>query len=266
MLRKDIPEEPIRPKRCIDNMDGVEGDGTRQETRGSTEEGENREEEEPGRLVGEDPEESVVLHQRVPYKPSREERRRHNVNHWPYRSWCKHCIKGKAKASPHRAADNRKSEEKELPTVCFDYMFLDGSTPILVFKEKKSKAIFAHIVDQKGVGDGHLVERVVKDIDSMGYGRITVKSDQEPAIKDLTRELREQRWEDMHGLTAAVKSMRSAETLVDLTNVETIVEHSPVDSSQSNGFIERAIQDLQGQIRSVKPAIEEMIGMKIPSG
>ena len=188
------------------------------------------------------------------------------MTHWPFRSWCKDCVAGKAKASPHFKQTNGKEECQELPTVCFDYMFLDGKTPILVYKEKKSKMIYAHVVEQKGIGDGRLIEKIVKNLDALGYGRIVIKSDQEPAMKDLTEEVRERRWADMHGLMAAVKVMRGAETTVDLTNGETVVEHSPVASSQSNGFIERAIQDLQGQIRTVKAATERMIGEKIPKG
>ena len=45
----------------------------------------------------------------------------------------------------------------------------------------------------------------------------------------------------------------------------TIHEASPVGSSQSNGFIERVIQDVEGQIRTMKLDFESHIGEKIPS-
>ena len=258
------PSEPIRPNRAIDTVKDGKDDGTPGKNEKNLEK--KNDEHEVDKMIGENEDEGMVAHQRVPYQPSIEERRRHEVTHWPYRSWCKDCVAGKAKASPHFKQNKNKVEEQELPTVCFDYMFLDGKTPILVYKEKKSKMIFAHVVEQKGVGDGRLIERIVKNIDGLGYGRIIVKSDQEPAMKDLTEEVREKRWADMHGLMAAVKVMRDAETTIDLTNGETVVEHSPVASSQSNGFIERAIQDLQGQVRTVKAATERMIGEKIPKG
>ena len=38
---------------------------------------------------------------------------------------------------------------------------------------------------------------------------------------------------------------------------ETFLEHSPVRSYGSNGIIERGIKDVQGQIRSMKSAIDE---------
>ena len=34
-------------------------------------------------------------------KPSAEEVRRHMISHVPYRSWCEHCVRGKAKDNPH---------------------------------------------------------------------------------------------------------------------------------------------------------------------
>ena len=36
-----------------------------------------------------------------PKTPSKEEVRRHNVNHWPYRNWCPWCVMGRRNAEPH---------------------------------------------------------------------------------------------------------------------------------------------------------------------
>ena len=36
------------------------------------------------------------------YHPTSKEIAEHMVNHLPYRAWCKHCTKGKAKGLPHR--------------------------------------------------------------------------------------------------------------------------------------------------------------------
>ena len=43
------------------------------------------------------------------------------------------------------------------------------------------------------------------------------------------------------------------------------MEESPVEDSHSNGFIERAIQEVQGQIRATKSALEARLGQKITS-
>lgn len=45
----------------------------------------------------------------------------------------------------------------------------------------------------------------------------------------------------------------------------TVHESSPVGSSQSNGLIERAIQDVEGRARTMKLAFESHLGEKTPS-
>ena len=46
---------------------------------------------------------------RCPMEPTKQERLEHEVTHLPYRSWCAHCIRGKAKEDPRP----HKSEEKD---------------------------------------------------------------------------------------------------------------------------------------------------------
>ena len=40
-----------------------------------------------------------------------------------------------------------------------------------------------------------------------------------------------------------------------------IIEHSPVGSSRSNGIAERAIQGVQGMIRTLRRALESRLGV-----
>ena len=46
----------------------------------------------------------VELPKKVYYdaRPSKEEVELHNLIHLPYRSWCPHCVRGKAKRRHHR--------------------------------------------------------------------------------------------------------------------------------------------------------------------
>ena len=37
-----------------------------------------------------------------PGRPTKEEVRRHMVHRWPFRAWCRHCLRGRGVASPHR--------------------------------------------------------------------------------------------------------------------------------------------------------------------
>jgi len=61
-----------------------------------------------------------------------------------------------------------------------------------------------------------------------------MKSDQEPAIVALVGEIAIRR-----------------------SPAKTIIEHSPVGSSQSNGIVERAIQSYEGMLRTLKGNLED---------
>ena len=39
---------------------------------------------------------------KVPRMPTGEERRLHDSTHWPFRDWCEHCQRGRARNSAHR--------------------------------------------------------------------------------------------------------------------------------------------------------------------
>ena len=65
-----------------------------------------------------------------------------------------------------------------------------------------------------------VVQQCARDLERLGhYGQVTLRSDQEPAIVDVLREIA-----NLHGSRG------------------TLLEHSPVADSQSNGFIERGIR------------------------
>ena len=57
-----------------------------------------------------------------PTPPSRQEMLEHNLTHWPFRSWCKHCVAGKAKANTH--SPNAGLAESEVAVISVDYMFM----------------------------------------------------------------------------------------------------------------------------------------------
>ena len=70
-----------------------------------------------------------------------------------------------------------------------------------------------------------------------------VKTDQEPSIGILVKDLVEMRGNEKGG--------------------RTVVENSPVGSSKSNGLVERGVQAVEGQIRVLKSALEGRLGMKV---
>jgi len=41
-----------------------------------------------------------------PKEPTAEERRMHDLTHMPFRSWCRHCVRGRGKEEPCRKTDD----------------------------------------------------------------------------------------------------------------------------------------------------------------
>ena len=200
-----------------------------------------------------------------PTPPSRQEMLEHNLTHWPFRSWCKHCVAGKAKASGHRITGN--TGANEVPIISTDYAFMgdkdveadeaeaidadaqhdrnesdDSKVKILVARDSKSRVCAAIPAPRKGVDqeDWNLKESL-RFLEFLGYSNIVLKSDQERAMGALIRKIRAHRG--------------------DLT--QTMQEHSPVGDSSSNGVVARTIQTVQGQIRTMRSALEARLGIKI---
>jgi hypothetical protein len=56
-----------------------------------------------------------------PKGPTEEERRKHCVTHYPPRSWCPECVRGRAKSYPHLKSN--KDEQRLFPEISCDYCF-----------------------------------------------------------------------------------------------------------------------------------------------
>ncbi len=105
----------------------------------------------------------------------------------------------------------------------------------MVMYDDRHKCVFAHAVPSKGAGDGWIIEQLYNDIEQLGYTKIIIKCDQEPSIMNIQ---------------SGIKDMRSHET---------ILENTPVRSSQSNGAVEQAIGTVMGQVRVMKSCLESSI-------
>ena len=109
---------------------------------------------EPGVFPGEEPREL----RRVPdvVGPDAKEGVKHELTHMPYRSWCKHCVQGRAREDKHRR--RAALETDEIPLVATDYGFMGKNKEkvvvMLVVKDKGSKAMKAYEVKEKGSGAG----------------------------------------------------------------------------------------------------------------
>ena len=119
--------------------------------------------------------------------------------HIPFRSWCGECVEARGLGEPHRA----RQEERKMCVFAFDYLFIgkDGmpiprrslsesreevDVKILIAKDTRGKAVFSHVIPQKGVDqDDYSVDVMVKDVLWLGFREVFLKSDNEPAILKL---------------------------------------------------------------------------------
>ena len=90
----------------------------------------------------------------------------HNIDHCPYRSWCRHCVEGRGREMAHRSVDR---DFRKVSTVALDYLVVtregvytrdefdeaangDRWLKILVVRDSKSGSTFAHGGHCKGAG------------------------------------------------------------------------------------------------------------------
>ena len=203
--------------------------------------------------------------------PSDSERREHEANqHIPSRSWCDICVRATMNNPPHF---KKKGEGRGIPVFSIDYMYLNQKgdadrNPILVVKDSENGGIWSIMVIRKGNYNSYASTRVARIVDSVGYPKCIIKCDQEPSIKNVTEEVRRKLWEDLKETAHGVHEHRVG-GLVQVEDEDSKVgktvihENSPVGESSSNGAVERAIQEVQGQIRKLKINIEKKTGEMI---
>ena len=120
----------------------------------------------------------------------------HEVTHLPFRNWCSGCVRGRVKSIGHYAVDK---DDEQIPTISIDYGFFgrDGEqpeelvtgqkAPVLIVKDRQSKAVFSHPVPSKGTEHPYATKVLMQDLDELGYKRITLKCDQEHALNAVVK-------------------------------------------------------------------------------
>ena len=143
----DLWDDMMRP------FEHEEGEGGNQE-KGNLE----REKEEEDEAISVEEEEGIEVRVGKTEKaPTKEEVAMHMVNHIPFRSWCSHCVKGKAHGNQHKRRKGVELEDRE-PIVSVDYMFMhdnqgegeEKGMPIMVVKDRKTWIIRARVVPPEG--------------------------------------------------------------------------------------------------------------------
>ena len=196
-----------------------------------------------------------------PRQPTQAQREEHNLTHLPFRSWCRACLLGRARDAPSRKVKSQFAEPI-LPRVRMDYCFLTEdvnresgehgeeeaekartSITVAVMQESLSKSVWAYAVESKGSMEEWMVQQACEDLETVGLKneRFVLKSDQEPAMVDVLKEIQKSRKCD-YG--SALHSSR-------------------VGDSDSNGTIENAIGSFEGVARTLGIALEEKVNSKL---
>ena len=174
--------------------------------------------------------------------PTKEEVRRHNVSHLPFRSWCPQCVAGRGKDHAHRARED--PEAARGAEVHFDYAFLrneegGNKATVLVGRCRQSKFLVAHVVPAKGESEEWVVEEVIQDLKNMGInGQVLLRGDQERSLRSFFELVAERRGE-----------------------LKTIPEEAPKGDSKGNGFAERAVQQFEEIMRVHNHALENRVSL-----
>ena len=200
-----------------------------------------------------------------PGDPTEEEREAHQLSgHACFRSWCRHCVRGRGSEAAHSSS---KQLETAMPVLSFDYCYLStreearvareaapdthalaaetsAESPVLVMWDSKGKGIHAHVMPAKGI-DFEGLDKVLRlwsaDLERLGYKRVAFRADHEAAISAFLRELR-RRWPG-----------------------EVVPEEAATGDPQSNGAAENGVKLLKGRVRTLKDALEFNIGAAIPA-
>ena len=111
-----------------------------------------------------------------------------------------------------------------------------------MIKDVKSRVCAAVPVPRKGVdSEDWSVKETLRFLQFLGYTNLVMKTDQEAALKSLM---------------SKVRSHRGDQT-------QTMHEMCPVGDLRADGFVERSIQSVQGQIRILRSALKGRIGTRI---
>ena len=196
----------------------------------------------------------------TPLDPTAAEVENHKLTgHAVFRSWCRHCVRGRGREAAHSSTAR---PEGSLPILSWDYCYLsskrqvlddahaDGheasplESPALVMFDSKGKGIHARLMPAKGV-DFEGLDRTLKlwagDLDRLGYKRVAFRSDTEISIVSFLRELKNH-WSG-----------------------EVVPEKASTGDPQSNGAAEVGVQLLKAHVRTQKDALEHSLGVPIPA-
>ena len=97
----------------------------------------------------------------------------------------------------------------------------------------------AHLVRCKGLGDETIVKRMTQSVDEIGYRKVVIKTDGEPALITVQEKI-------------TAKCVH-----------KTLVENPLAYDPQANGGAERAVAEVEAQLRAIQIGLETRIRTQV---
>ena len=231
----EVPEE---------GREGREHQAGGQDEEASAQEGAVEDHEEVQQGTRYDP---VPLERKPIRMPSRAEQEVHRRYHLPFRSWCPECVAGRKPNWGHYSIPEE-NRARTCPEIHYDYCFFrskEGGTsvPVIISKDRGSRAVSAHVVPHKGASVDWVVEQLKRDLAKWGIWdtvQIIVKCDNEFSLNDLIGELAKTRAEG-----------------------RTVPENSQKGESESNGLIEAAVKGVEGMVRTLWIGLQKRLRVNL---
>ena len=84
--------------------------------------------------------------------------------------------------------------DDQYPLMCIEYGYLSGdATLTMVAKDRRTGMVFALSVERKGAANPHALEKLAEWVDVLGSTQVTIRSDVETAVMQVTAAVRDAR-------------------------------------------------------------------------
>eukprot|EP00435_Cladocopium_sp_Y103_P033607 s961_g8.t1 len=188
---------------------------------------------------------------KAPAGPTAEERAKHNLTHLPTATWCEHCAKGKGREAPHARTDG----ERAVVQIDYSYLKADGSyeettedpaVVVLTAADPGTGLFTALSIPTKNFEKDYMVKSLKAFVSQLGHIRITIRSDGEPTILQVSQELRDE-LNKPRGKEAEVKAH---------------LEQAPRYSHQTMGAVGAAQRTLKGDFLTLMSDLKEKANLR----